>query len=47
MILSLVAVIGLEKCCMTLAYLQIRHSGERAVARGPRVVPCYNAVLDI
>ena len=30
--------IGLEKCCITSAYLQwLCHSGERAVARGPLV----------
>ena len=36
MIFSLVVIIGLEKCCITSAYLQwLCHSGERAVARGP------------
>ena len=36
MILSLVAVIALEKCCITSAYLQWHfHSGERAVAHRP------------
>ena len=36
MILSLLAMIGLEKCCITSAYLQwLFHSGERAVAHGP------------
>ena len=35
MIFSLVAMIGLEKCCITPAYLQwVCHSGERDVARG-------------
>ena len=35
MIFSLVVMIGLEKCCITSAYLQwLCHSGERAVARG-------------
>ena len=39
MILSFVAVTGLEKCCITSAYLQwLFHSGERAVARGPLVL---------
>ena len=38
MIFSLVAIIGLEKCCIKSAYLQwLYHSGERAVARGPVV----------
>ena len=38
MILSLVAMTGLEKYCITSAYLQwLFHSGERAVARGPLV----------
>ena len=33
-----VVMIGLEKCCITSAYLQwLCHSGERAVARGPFV----------
>ena len=33
--ISLVAMIGLEKCCITSAYLQwLCHSGERAVASG-------------
>ena len=41
MILSLVAMTGLEKCCITSAYLQwLFHSGERAVARGDLVVTC-------
>ena len=38
MILSLVAMIGLEKCCITSAYLHwLFHSGERGVACGPLV----------
>ena len=38
MIFSLVAMIGLEKCCITSAYLQwLCHSGERVVAHGPLV----------
>ena len=41
MIFSLVAMIGLEKCCITSAYLQwLCHSGEQAVARGPLVQFC-------
>ena len=40
MIFSLVAMIGLAKCCITSACLQwLCHSGERIVARGPLV--CY------
>ena len=36
--ISLVVMIGLEKCCITSAYLQwLCHSGERAMARGPLV----------
>ena len=45
MIVSLVAMIGLEKCCITSACLQwLCHSGERIVARGPLVIisGCYN-----
>ena len=39
MIFSLVAMIGLEKCCITSACLQwLCHSGERTVARGPLVL---------
>ena len=39
MIFSLVAMIGLEKCCITSAYLQwLCHSGERVVAHGPLVL---------
>ena len=38
MIFSLVAMIGLEKCCIKSACLQwLCHSGERTVARGPLV----------
>ena len=38
MILSLVAVTGLEKCCITSAYLKwLFHSGEQAVVRGSLV----------
>ena len=38
MIFSLVAMTGLDKCCITSAYLQwLCHSGERPVARGPLV----------
>ena len=38
MIFSLVAMTGLEKCCITSAYLQwLCHSGEQPVARGPLV----------
>ena len=38
MIFSLVAMIGLEKCCITSACLQwLCHSGERTVAREPLV----------
>ena len=39
MIFSLVAMIGLAKCCITSACLQwLCHSGERIVARGPLVI---------
>ena len=39
MIFSLVAMTGLEKCCITSAYLQwLCHSGERPVASGPLVL---------
>ena len=39
MIFSLIAMIGLEKCCITSACLQwLCHSGERIVARGPLVM---------
>ena len=41
MIFSLVAMIGLAKCCITSACLQwLCHSGERIVARGPLVFFC-------
>ena len=41
MIFSLVAMIGLAKCCITSACLQwLCHSGERIVARGPLVSFC-------
>ena len=42
MIFSLVATIGLEKCCITSACLQwLCHSGERTVARGPLVLKYF------
>ena len=42
MIFSLVAMIGLEKCCITSACLQwLCHSGERIVTRGPLVYIIY------
>ena len=42
MIFSLVAMIGLAKCCITSACLQwLCHSGERIVARGPLVSVYY------
>ena len=45
MIFSLVAMIGLEKCCITSACLQwLCHSGERIVARGPLV---YSLTLKV
>ena len=38
-IFSVVAIIGLEKFCITFAYLQwLCHSGERAMAHGPLVL---------
>ena len=41
-ILSLVAMTGLEKCCIASAYLQwLFHSGEQAVAHGPFVKKEY------
>ena len=47
MIFSLVAMIGLDKCCITSACLQwLCHSGERIVARGP-LVPAYKSLLTI
>ena len=40
--ISLVAMIGLEKCCITSACLQwLCHSGERTVARGCIVINYY------
>ena len=43
MIFSLVAMIGLAKCCITSACLQwLCHSGERIVARGPLVNLYWN-----
>ena len=49
MILSFVAVIGLEKCCITTAYLQwLCHSGERAMARGlPVSLPVCGRLFDM
>ena len=47
MTFSLVAMTGLEKCCRTSTCLQwLCHSGERPVARGPRVQRLGNAVLQ-
>ena len=44
MIFSLVAMTGLEKCCITSAYMQwLCHSGERPVARGPFVSTSFFA----
>ena len=44
MIFSLVAMTGLEKCCITSAYLPwLCHSGERPVARGPLVSKFHRA----
>ena len=41
MIFSLVVMTGLEKWCITSAYLQWQcHSGERPVACGPLVLQC-------
>ena len=40
--LFIVAMTGLENCCITSAYLQwLCHSGERPVARGPLVLVTY------
>ena len=48
MIFSLVAMTGLEKCCITSAYLQwLCHSGERPVARGPLVLFCFLFISDL
>ena len=39
MIFSLVVMTGIEKCCITSAYLQwLCHSGEQPVAHGPLVL---------
>ena len=47
MIFSLVAMIGLAKCCITSACLQwLCHSGERIVARGP-LVEFYSLVTTV
>ena len=47
MIFSLVAMIGLDKCCITSACLQwLCHSGERIVARGPLVF-LYNLYIFV
>ena len=46
MIFSLVAMTGLEKCCITSAYLQwLCHSGERPVAHGPLVSFMHSLIL--
>ena len=46
MIFSLVAMIGLEKCCITSACLQwLCHSSERTVARGPLVL-LFGPILE-
>ena len=46
MIFSLVAMTGLEKCCITSSYLQwLCHSGERPVARGPLVQNCVHTAF--
>lgn len=43
MILLLVAMTGLKKCCITSAYLQwLFHSGERAMACGPLVTYIFS-----
>ena len=48
MIFSLVAMIGLEKCCITSACLQwLCHSGERTVAHGPLVSLSEHEVLIV
>ena len=49
MIFSLVAMIGLEKGCITSACLQwLCHSGERIVARGPLVsFQTFSTYMDI
>ena len=46
MIFSLVAMIGLDKCCITSACLQwLCHSGERIVACGPLVLHTWLNLL--
>ena len=48
MIFSLVAMTGLEKCCITSTYLQwLCHSGERPVARGPPVSLLMYIIITI
>ena len=48
MIFSLVAMIGLAKCCITSACLQwLCHSGERIVARGPLVIFISREIVGI
>ena len=48
MIFSLVAMIGLAKCCITSACLQwLCHSGERIVARGPLVRDYWRKLTQI
>ena len=48
MIFSLVAMIGLGKCCIKFAYLQwLCHSGERAVARGPLILVLLGHVIRL
>ena len=45
MILSLVAMAGLEKCCIKSAYLQWRfHSSERALTHGPLVIYAWQGL---
>ena len=46
MILLLVAMTGLEECCITSAYLQwLFHSGEPAVVRGPLVLFLHENIV--
>ena len=46
--ISLVGMIGLEKCCITSTCLQwLCHSGERTVAHGPLVSICTCLVLSV
>ena len=48
MIFSLVAMIGLDKCCITSACLQwLCHSGERIMARGPLVNIWHRDIITI